>query len=155
MNPEIFDKYRKMQEEFSLPHLNELKEKFKIEFEEDEKIFDHIRNEMSERLFMFSDRVIEPVIGGIDSFSCIFEQNMIKESERQELFELYKKIQMLKWENNMLMIAPDDKKVAEWIKKTWDMWNGEMQQKLFEFSKKMSRNWGELKFRDKRSAYLG
>lgn len=155
MNSEIFDKYRKMQEEMSLPQLNELKEKFKIEVEEDDKIFDNIRTEMSEKLFMFSERIIEPVIGGMDSFSCLFEQNMVTEAERQELFGLYKKIQMLKWENNTLLISPDDKKVAEWIKKTWDLWNNEMQEKLLKFSTKMSSGWGDLSFKKKRSAYLG
>lgn len=148
-------KYQKMQAEMSLPHLNELKEKFKIDFEEDERIFDQIRNEMSEKLFMFSERIIEPVIGGIDSFSCMYEQNMVTGVERQELFELYKKIQMLKWENNILMISPDDKKIAEWIKKTWELWNGEMQEKLLKFSVKMSSAWGDLKFKKGRSAYLG
>ena|SRR3989344_7061647 len=155
MSQEILDKYKQFQEELSLPHLHELKNKFKIEFDEDDKIFDQIRNEMSERLFMFSERIIEPVIGGIESFSCMFEQNMVTEPERKELFELYKKIQMLKWENNMLMISPDDKKIAAWIKKTWDLWNSDMQEKLFRFSEKMSMGWGDLKFKEKRSAYLG
>ncbi|MBI2579485.1 MAG: hypothetical protein HYW27_01130 [Candidatus Aenigmarchaeota archaeon] len=148
-------KYQKMQAEMRLPHLNELKEKFKIEFEEDDKIFEQIRNEMSEKLFMFSERIIEPVIGGIDSFSCMYEQNMVTGAERRELFELYKKIQMLKWENNTLMISPDDKKTAEWIKKTWELWNGEMQEKLLKFSVKMSSAWSDLKFKKDRSAYLG
>ena len=155
MSQEILDKYNKMQEELSLPHLHELKSKFKIDIQEDEKMFDHIRNELSERLFMFNDSIIEPVIGGMESFSCIFEQNMVSEAERKELFELYKKIQMLKWENNMLMISPDDKKTAAWIKKTWDIWNNEIQEKLMNFSEKMSIGWGSLKFKEKRSAYLG
>ncbi|MDI6720964.1 MAG: hypothetical protein QMD85_01145 [Candidatus Aenigmarchaeota archaeon] len=155
MNTENLDKYKKMQEEVSLPHLNELKEKFKFEVEEDDKIFDNIRTEMSERLFMLSERIIEPVIGGAESFSCIFEQNMVNESERQELFNLYKKIQMLKWENNMLLVSPDEKKIAAWIKKTWELWNSEMQEKLLKFSEKMSSGWGDLKFRNKKSVYLG
>ncbi len=155
MNQEIIDKYRKMQEEFSLPQLDELTEKFKIDVEEDEKIFDQIRNDMSEKLFMFSERIIEPVIGGLDSFSCMFEQNMITEAERRDLFELYKKIQMLKWENNILLISPDDKKIAEWIKKTWDFWNSDMQEKMLKFSVKMSSAWGDLKFKKDRSIYLG
>ncbi|MBI2173180.1 MAG: hypothetical protein HYT73_03155 [Candidatus Aenigmarchaeota archaeon] len=155
MNQENLDKYRKMQEEFSLPQLDELKEKFKIDVEEDDKIFDQIRNDMSEKLFMFSERIIEPVIGGLDSFSCMFEQNMVTEAERRDLFELYKKIQMLKWENNILLISPDDKKIAEWIKKTWDFWNSDMQEKMLKFSVKMSSAWNDLKFKKDRSVYLG
>jgi len=155
MNQENLDKYRKMQEEFSLPQFDELREKFKIDVEEDDKIFDQIRNDMSEKLFMFSERIIEPVIGGLDSFSCMFEQNMVTEAERQELFSVYKKIQMLKWENNILLISPDDKKIAEWIKKTWDFWNSDMQEKMLKFSVKMSSGWSNLKFKKDKSIYLG
>ena len=155
MNRENLDKYRKMQEEFSLPQFDELREKFKIDVEEDDKIFDQIRNDMSEKLFMFSERIIEPVIGGLDSFSCMFEQNMVTEAERQELFSVYKKIQMLKWENNILLISPDDKKIAEWIKKTWDFWNSDMQEKMLKFSVKMSSGWSNLKFKKDKSIYLG
>src|SRR3989338_2236829 len=47
MRPKDFQNYRKMQDKFKLPQLNELKETFKFDVEENEKIFDHIRNEIS------------------------------------------------------------------------------------------------------------
>jgi len=58
-----------MQDRFDLPQLNELKERFKFDLEENEKIFDQIRNEISERLFTFTEKIIEPVIAGSDSYS--------------------------------------------------------------------------------------
>src|SRR3989339_530540 len=97
-------RYKKLQERFGLPKLNDLKSTFKFELNTENEIFDQIRVEMSDRLFSFSDRIIEPIIAGSESYCCLFEQNMLTEEERDELFQMYKKIQQLKWQNNLLMI---------------------------------------------------
>ena len=155
MNRVILDKYKKMQGRFNLPHLNELKNTFKIELEEDDRIFEQIRLEMSDRLFTFTERIVEPIIGGVESFSGIFEQNMLTEEEREKLFRLYKKIQVLKWENNLLIMKPDEKATAKWIKKTWDFWNNEMELELRQVCKKLSISWKDLRFKEEKTHYLG
>lgn len=155
MNSKNFQHYRKMQDKFKLPQLNELKETFKFDVQENEKIFDQIRNEISERLFNFTEKIIEPVIAGADSYSCIFEQEMVTENERQKLFDIYKKIQVLKWENNLLMIQPDEKKAAAWVKKTWELWNGEIESELSRICRKLSNSWENLRFKSEHQAYNG
>ncbi|HLD49059.1 MAG TPA: hypothetical protein VJB11_01735 [archaeon] len=152
---DILEKYRKMQERFNLPHLNELKNCFKFDIEENEEIFDQIRNEISDRLFNFTEKIIEPLIAGSDSLCCVYEQEMITEEERVLLFGLYKRIQMLKWENNLLIIKPDESKNAEWIKKTWEMWNGDIEEKLISLCKKLSNNWKNLRFEEAETEYNG
>lgn len=144
-----------MQDRFNLPQLNELKETFKFDLEENEKLFDQIRNEISERLFNFTEKIIEPVIAGSESYSCIFEQEMLTDKERQKLFGLYKKIQVLKWENNLLMVQPDEKKAAEWVKKTWELWNNEIEGELSKLCKKLSNSWQDLRFKNERQTYSG
>lgn len=155
MNPEIMEKYKRMQDIFNLPHLNVLKNTFKIEIEEDEKLFEQIRLEVSDRLFAFTEKIIEPIIGGTDTFSGIFEQNMLTEKERETLFRLYKKIQVLKWENNLLVMKPDERQTAKWIKKTWDFWNNDLEGELRAICKKLSISWKVLKFKDEKTSYLG
>ena len=142
-----------MQDRFDLPQLNELKERFKFDLEENEKIFDQIRNEISERLFTFTEKIIEPVIAGSDSYSCIFEQEMLTEKDRQKLFDIYKKIQVLKWENNLLMLQPDEKKAAVWVKKTWELWNSEIEEELSKTCRKLSNSWKDLRFKTEHSTY--
>ena len=155
MRPKDFQNYRKMQDKFKLPQLNELKETFKFDVEENEKIFDHIRNEISERIFTFTEKIIEPVIAGSESYSCIFEQEMLSDAERQKLFDIYKKIQVLKWENNLLMLHPDEKKAAEWVKKTWELWNSEIECELSKVCKKLSSSWSDLRFKSEHQTYNG
>lgn len=144
-----------MQDKFKLPQLKELKETFKFELEENDKIFDQIRGEISERIFTFTEKIIEPVIAGSESYSCIFEQEMLTDMERQKLFDIYKKIQVLKWENNLLMLHPDEKKAAEWVKKTWEIWNSDIEGELSKVCKKLSSSWGDLRFKSEHQTYNG
>ena len=149
------ERYRKMQDKFKLPQLQELKDTFKFEVDNSGKVIDQIRVEMSERLFSFTEKIIEPIIGGAESFSCLFEQDMVTERERERLFEVYKRIQVLKWENNLLTVRPDEKGTAEWIKKTWELWNRELGEELAGLCRKMSDNWSGMKFKNEKTIYHG
>ena len=155
METDIFEKYRKLQEKFDLPQLNELKHTFRFEIEKEEEMFDQIRMEMSDRLFTFTERLIEPIIGGSDSFSCMFEQNMVTDKERNELFILYKKIQVLKWENNLLTMKPDEEKTVEWIRKAWSFWNNELENTLSSLCEKLSSSWRDLRLKNEKTSYHG
>ncbi len=155
MNPEFLERYRRVQEKFGLPHLNELKETFKFDLDNEKEIFDQIRHEMSERLFSFTERIIEPIIAGSESVCCLFEQNMVTKRERGDLFELYKKIQVLKWENNLLILRPDEKQTLEWISKTWDFWHTDLGEELSRLCRKLSDCWKDLEFRDAKTHYHG
>ena len=139
------EKYKKIQIKFGLPKINELKETFKFDLETDDKIFDQIRMEISDRIFVFTEKIIEPLISEPDSLSSFLEQSMITEADRQRLFGLYRKIQTIKWENNFLSINSDEKEAAAWIRRTWDFWNNELKNELADICKKLSVSWKDLK----------
>ena len=152
----IPERYKKLQTRFDLPSFKELRDRFKLDVEEEDKLFDQIRNEMSEKLFSFSERIIEPIISGAaDSFCCLFEQDMITKEERQKLFDLYKKIQTLKWESNVLVMRPDEKQTAAWIKLAWDLWNTTMEAELVTICKKFSVSWKNMTFTEEKTQYHG
>ena len=152
----IPERYKKLQTRFDLPSFKELKDRFKLDVEEEEKLFEQIRNEMSDKLFSFSERIIEPLVSGAsDSFCCLFEQDMITKKERQKLFDLYKKIQTLKWESNVLAMRPDEKQTAAWIKVAWDLWNTSMESELVTICKKFSESWKTMTFTDEKTNYHG
>ena len=151
----VSEKYKKMQDMHGLPHLERLTETFKLELDEEEEILEQIREEVSDKLFSFSEKIIEPILTGMESYSNLFEQDMISEKKRGEMFQLYRKLQALKWENNLLLMKNDDKKSAEWIKKTWDFWNNELEKSLIEVCEKLSKGWDELKFEKTKRNYYG
>ena len=154
MKTDAVERYRKIQEKFNLPHLHELKQTFKFDVENFETI-DQLRVEISDQLFAFSEKVIEHLVAGNESFCCLFEQNMIDAGERKRLFELYKKLQVLKWKNNLLMIKPNEKKTGEWIRKTWDLWNNELEGEVTKICKKLSVGWSDLRFKTEKMPYTG
>lgn len=155
MNSASIERYKRAQEKFGLPRFNELKGTFKFDIENDNEIFDQIRHEISERLFSFTERIIEPIIAGSESICCLFEQSMVSQKEKKTLFDLYKKIQVLKWENNLLILKPDEKQTMEWIRKTWDFWNNELGEELGKTCKKLSESWKDLRFKEARTHYHG
>ena len=110
---------------------------------------------MSERLFSFTERIIEPIIAGSESICCLFEQNMVTKHDKEVLFELYKKMQVLKWENNLLSLRPDEKHTLEWIRKTWDFWNNDLGDELSKMCRKLSDCWKELEFKEAKTNYHG
>jgi len=153
MDP-IVKKYQEVQEKFNLPKFDELQKTLGIEISDEKNILDQIRSETSDKIFSFSEKIIEPLIGGSDNFSCLFEQNMIGKMEMLELFDIYKKIQVLKWESNLLSIRYDERRTAEWIKKMWNLWNNDIQNKLIKICEKVSIGWNDLKIKKDETHYF-
>ena len=80
---------------------------------------------------------------------------MITSEERGKLFDIYKKLQVLKWENNLLMIKPNEKRTVEWIRNTWDLWNNDLELEMTKICKKLSMGWSDLKFKTEKTQYTG
>jgi len=155
MSPEFSEEYRKLQEKFNLPQFYELEKAFKIEIHDEKKVIESIRIEISDKIFNFSERILEPLFNDPEALCCFFEQDMITNDDRNRLFELYKKIQALKWENNYLMIYPNDKRTADWIRKAWDLWNEQLHSELANICRKFSYGWTSLSFSEERTHYHG
>ena len=151
----VSQKYKKIQDVHGLPHLSRLTETFGFDLEGDEEIMEQIREEVSDKIFSFSEKIIEPIIIGMDSYSSWFEQEMVDDKEKGKLFDLYRKIQALKWENNLLSMKNDEAKSADWIKKTWELWNGELETTLVALCESLSKGWSELKVEKSKKNYFG
>lgn len=156
MGPPIKKQTKFLRRQYKLPKMTELTKKFDID-SKDFKNLDELRLEMSDSLFDLAEKIIEPVVVG-ENFCCMFEQQMLTQEEKDKLFELYKKIQSLKWENNMLSIKTDNKKSAKCIKKMWDLYNI-LEKDLKVICKKLSVEWENFEFKtsdDKsKTCYMG
>ena len=104
------EKYNSLQTEMNLPKLDDLQKTFNLDLDFfEDSIVDHVRDEVADAIFDFSEKIIEPLITG-ENFCCEFEQKMLNKKELDDIFDLYKKIQSLKWENNILSIKNNEKK---------------------------------------------
>ncbi len=138
---------------YEINGLDEIQKTFRIEIGPEDIVVEQVRNEISDKIFEFSEKILEPILSGSDSFCCAFEQSMIKSTEMEELFELYRKIQVLKWENNLISIRGDEKEMTKWINKTWKLWNEEIENKLIEICKKFSNGWENIKLKEGKADY--
>jgi len=150
MSPEFLNEYRKVQERFGLPQLVKLQKIFQFEVDEYSDIH-HIRTEISHKLFDFSENIVEPLIWCNQQCHAV-ERDMLTEAEYKELFQLYKKIQALRWKNNMLKMKPDTNETAKWIKDMWTFW-GEFEPKVSRICDKFSKGWETLSFKEKTADY--
>jgi hypothetical protein len=153
MDKELLKKYRKIQTKFDLPQFSKLKKTFNFEIDKDDDLLSQIRHQMSDKVFSLSEKIIEPLLFGSDYSSQVFEQRMIDQKEVNELFELYKKVQILKWEENLLLIYPNEKDTTRWIKEAWKLWNENMEKKLLVLCKKLSKKWGSLELKGTETYY--
>lgn len=157
MGPSIKEQKKFIQTQYKLPKITELTEKFDIDSKE-VKDLDELRLEMSDSLFDLAEKIIEPVVSG-KNFCCMFEQQMLSKEEMERLLKLYKKIQSLKWENNMISIRPDEEKAAKCINKMWEVYS-ELEEDLVEICKKFSDEWENFNFKqtenkDSKTCYFG
>jgi len=50
-------------------------------------------------------------------------------------------------------IRADEKKAAVWVKKTWELWNSEIEGELSKTCRKLSNSWKDLRFKTEHSNY--
>lgn len=146
----VLDSYKRLQQKFGLPHLEKLQSAFQFEID-DEADLDDIRNEISGKLFDFSERVIEPLLWSVH-YRHIIERNMLAAHETRSLFELYKQIQAFRWRNNLLLLRPDEDATARLILDLWIFWKrfGDV---AGEVCVKFSKGWANLNFKETVAEY--
>jgi len=150
--PPVLELYRKAQNKLGLPQFKQLETIFQLSIEEEDDIHD-VRNEISNRLFDFTERVIEPLLWSTHH-SNIIEREMMTEAETAKIFEVYKEIQSLRWRNNLLTMKLDEKSTMEWIRDLWSFWKG-FEPVMEELSVKFSEGWKNLKFKEVIQEYHG
>lgn len=133
--------------------LSEIQKKFCIYIHPTDNPIERVHNEFSQRIFDLTEHIIEPLISECDSLTSSIEQSMLSKEELRDLFEMYKKLQSLKWENYLVQITNDENSRIEWMNKTWQVWNKEIEQKLRNICIKLAKKWMRTSFSNSNSAY--
>ena len=100
----IAEEYKRFQTKFDLPELKRLDSVF--QFDKDVSDVDGMRNEMTNRLFEFSENVVEPLLW-CNNHCHMIERDMLLADEGIKLFDIYKQVQSFKWRNNLLVLKPN------------------------------------------------
>lgn len=148
---DVFEEYKRFQLKFKLPEIEELKTVF--HFNEEVSDIEDMRNEMTNKIFEFTERVVEPLVW-CNSHCHMIEKSMLAEDEIKELFSMYKKIQSFKWRNNLLSVKPNKKESVKLIGDLWVFWNN-FEPHMTKICKKFSNGWSNLRFKKEHVEYNG
>jgi len=110
------EKYLKIQAKHpKLPEWDWLNRNFRLKVEEDGHVLEHVRASVVEKLDVLARSTIEPIIAGGESYCCYFERRMLTEVQKDEMFDIYRRLQALLWRSNALSVDFSEKAMAEWL----------------------------------------
>ncbi|NOZ81978.1 MAG: hypothetical protein GXO63_02400 [Candidatus Micrarchaeota archaeon] len=145
--------YEKLQKKYNLPSKKWLVENFSFREEEGLPPLLQAKKDIKEKLSDVS-AIIEPLIGGVESYRSYIERTMLSASEKKTLFEIYKKIQSLLWEAEILTIKFSERECAEWIKKVRNFWE-ESSPLMTEIFRNLSVKWQKYRRKNEKTVYHG
>jgi len=152
MKPEL--EYKKMKKKYKkLPDWKWIDENFEMK-EECGRFSLILREAVRDRLSAVVSNMIEPLISGSENYCCWFERKFITGEEKEELFEVYKALQALLWEESASSIEDGDKELADFLidlKKAWDA----HMPRVAELCRKVSAGWKGYKKNEVETAYHG
>ncbi|MFH0836842.1 MAG: hypothetical protein V1870_01815 [Candidatus Aenigmatarchaeota archaeon] len=147
----LSEEYKKLQTKFDLPELESLHSVF--QFDKDMTNLDDMRNEMTDKLFEFSENVVEPLLW-CENHCHMIERNMLLADEGVTLFDIYKQVQAFKWRNNLLSLKPDKQESLVLIKDLWTFWTG-FEPNMSKICRRFSNAWSNLSFKKEEVGYNG
>ena len=151
---EIKKKYEEFRKKYNLPEYKEINREFEIStIEKDDFLLVEVRKKMDEKIELFIkiiDRVLQP-----DTYLAdMREQRMFNDTEKKDIFEVYKDIQVMHKQALLLLIAEDEKKNAEYINTVWKSWK-KIKEAMIKTVEKMRDSWKEDISFDQETNYLG
>ncbi|MBI4015501.1 MAG: hypothetical protein HY362_02170 [Candidatus Aenigmarchaeota archaeon] len=151
---DIPEDYLKLEKKYKgLPEWKWLSTNFRVKLENG-GLVEQVRHSVSEKLDNVSHSLIEPIIGPGESYCCWFERKMITDTDRDELFNIYRQLQALIWRSNKISITESEKDFAEWLIRVEKEWEG-LRPALEKFCMKLEEGWLKYKKPIESTSYHG
>lgn len=149
------EEYQKLEEKFNLPKLKDLSEDFEVEklFEkESDFIIREIRRSITDKISAYLnlfETLINPTSPPMFVFSLL---RGLKEEDKPLLREIYKKLSKVQIRAMSLDTIYDEKREAEFVKKTFEEWQ-ELKKQIHEIFLNFEENFEKENGTKKREYY--
>ncbi|MDD5086447.1 MAG: hypothetical protein PHV16_01715 [Candidatus Nanoarchaeia archaeon] len=154
MEKDIIKEYNKLKEKYSLPDINEISSFFEIyKIDQENFLLIQIRQKIVEKLIRISE-ILENFLHPDTTMSNIYECRAFNDFERDEMFELYKKLKVIEKQSTLISLDSDEQKEAEFIKQTLNSWN-EIKEKMIYFITKLENFWKSKSPEKTKEGYFG
>lgn len=151
---EIKKKYEKLRKKFKLPSLKELVKEFGVKLENPDLILHEIVEKMKEEIGKRVETLESTIfVGTSSSPSSLYQARMLN---REEAFQLYKKLMSMKWKGEKVRLTSEDRIMASFIKETFNEWRN-LKKDFIQICESFEKKWKNAKLRETSStlAYHG
>ncbi len=154
MESDLPGDYEKLRKKFSLPEFGELDKEFDIsEIDEYKSLLKSIREVMGDKVAKASEIILE-IMQPEASISTLYESRVFNEKEKNLVFELFRKIMVIKRQSDKLYIINDEKMDAEFINNTLVEWK-KMKPEIIAILSELEDCWRKDSEIADRLAYFG
>lgn len=146
--------YEALRKKHKLPTFDEMDSEFEISaIEAESGLLREIRKHISERVGNINS-LVEEVLQPDTNLVNLYESRVFNETEKQGLFELYKKLMVVDRTLAELMIANDEKLDAQFIKSFAAEWK-KIKPELLNFIRKLKDSWEKETEEGESAGYMG
>ena len=146
--------YQKLKQKYkNLPDFKWLEENFNVKIKDDSPMLEQIREQMEKKILGIRD-LIEPIIGASETYSSWFERKMITDREKEELFKIYKKLQIIYWKSNKIGLGSLEKEYVDLIVSVKDLWT-DLKPALTSVFDKIMIGWAKYSKKEDDTSYHG
>lgn len=152
---EIEAEYNKLSKKYKLPKFREIDEEFELSSLESPNFL--VRNALrktAEKLEFYIEVIGNLVHPDASSLSSMYEIRFFSDDEKNDMYNLFKKL--MKVDRNILevMLKNDEKEQAEFLNKFFNNWL-DAKKELLKFIEKMKDSWEKQSTIEEDTAYFG
>lgn len=138
------DKFEELIKKHKLPSFNELDKEFEIStIDKKEFPLREIRRKIAEKIDLYIT-LFESVLQVEPTIKTLNEIGAFSESEKENLYKLFRKFMVIDRSSIETSIDEDDEKTAEFIKTVFDQWK-DLKKELLPIIKKLKESWMQEK----------
>ena len=152
---EIEKEYSKLSKKYKLPKFKEIDNEFEIStLESPSFLIKNILRKIIEKLEFYTEVIGNLVHPDASSLSSMYEIRYFSDDEKDEIYNLFKKLMKVDRSIVEVVLENDEKKQAEFLNKFFSNWLG-TKKELLKYIEKMKESWEKQSTIEEDTAYFG
>lgn len=153
---EIQKQYEELRKKHGLPPFEDINRELEITNIDEKNMFllREIRRNLVDRIEHFEKMLQEILQPDTNSFRSMSECREFKESEKHELFNIYKNLMIMLRSSQIIELECDDKKEAAFIKSAFENWM-RIKKEISPYISKLEKSWEKETEPNEDIGYLG
>lgn len=155
MANEIEQEYAKLSKKYKLPKFKDIDNEFEISALDNEKfLIKNILRSISEKLEFYIEFISNLVHPDGSSISSMYEIRFFSEDEKNDMYNLFKRLMKIDRNVIELVLKNDEKEQADFLNKFFSDWLN-LKKELLKYIEKMKESWEKQSTIEEDIGYFG